>query len=153
VRRHEQRISDREALEGILSKANVLRIGLCDNNVPYVVPVSFGYEENCIYIHSSPVGKKIDMIRRNNIVCFQTEIGVELVSKETPCECAVQYRSLIGYGKAHLIEDVLEKTKALNTIMEHYHGKGSWEYRESLMNRTAVIKIEIDSMEGKRSKE
>lgn len=152
MRRHEQRISEKEALETILSEADVLRIGLSDDNVPYIVPVCFGFKNNCIYIHSSPAGKKMDIITRNNTVCFQTEIDVELVKKETACECTVKYKSLIGYGKAYLVEDEEEKIKALNAIMEHYQGKGSWEYHDGLMNLTAIIKIEIDSMEGKRSK-
>lgn len=144
--------AEKKAPEAILRQARVLRIGLSDDNVPYVVPVCFGLGENCLYIHSSPDGKKLDIMKRNNNVCFQTEIDVEVLPAETPCKYDVAYKSVIGYGRAHLVEDDEEKTRALTSIVEHYAGPGEWVFPEAVVDVVTVIRIEIDSMHVKSSK-
>ena len=46
MRRKDREITDRKAMEAIISGAEVCRIALCDGNEPYVVPVSFAYRDN-----------------------------------------------------------------------------------------------------------
>jgi uncharacterized protein len=152
VRRKDQEIADKDVLESLLEKAMVCRIGLSDNNVPYIVPVCFGYADECIYIHSSSRGKKIDIIQRNDQVCFEIDVDVELVRGDTPCNCTVTYNSVIGFGKASLVEDYEEKKRALDIISAHYLGEDDRDYPEPLVNVTSIIRIEVETMTGKRSK-
>ncbi|MCJ7619404.1 MAG: pyridoxamine 5'-phosphate oxidase family protein, partial [Anaerolineae bacterium] len=65
MRRAEREIKDREAIEDILRRATVCRLAVCDGNVPYVVPLSFGYADNCLYFHSAREGRKIETIKAN----------------------------------------------------------------------------------------
>ncbi|HMK33820.1 MAG TPA: pyridoxamine 5'-phosphate oxidase family protein [Desulfomonilaceae bacterium] len=152
MRRHEQEITDRKALEEILRRALVCRIGLSDANRPYVVPVCFGYANDCIYVHSSPFGHKMDIIKNNCAVCFELDVDVELVKAETACKWSVKYLSVIGFGKASVVRDPQEKVRGLNAIMEHYSGSASHDYEPRPVDAAAVIRIEIQSMTGKRSK-
>ncbi len=153
MRRKEQEIIDEDVLESLLAKALVCRIGLADNNVPYIVPVCFGYANRCVYIHSSSHGKKIDIIRRNDQVCFEIDVDVELVQGDTPCNSSVTYNSVIGYGRASLVESYDEKRKALDIITAHYLGVDDRDYPKPLVNVTSVIKIDVETMTGKRSKD
>jgi uncharacterized protein len=153
MRRKEQEITDRDVLETILDRAQVCRIGLAHNNVPYIVPVCFGYRDNCLYIHSSRHGKKLEIIRENNSVCFEAEIDVELIRGERACDFAMRYQSVIGFGTAHLIENEQEKMHALNILMDHYAEQPSYEYREEVLPKCAIIKIEVHGMTGKRSRD
>lgn len=153
MRRHDQEVRERSEIESILKQAEVCRIGMIDSDYPYVVPVSFGYAENLLYVHSSQFGKKIDIIKQNNKVCFEVDVDVEMVEADIACKWTVKYRSVIGFGKAYMVDDPDEKTKALNVIMEHYSGTSSHEYHEALLGRAAIIRIEIESMTGKRSRE
>lgn len=152
MRRQKQEITEKEALEAILHRAIVCRIGLSEDNVPYVVPVCFGYKQGCIYIHSSRLGRKMEIIQKNNKVCFEVDVDVEPIAAEKACKWTVTYKSLIGFGTASILEDLQEKIDALNVIMEHYSGKDSHEYEGHLLDLTAIIKIEIETMTGKRSK-
>jgi uncharacterized protein len=152
MRRHEQAITDKKTLEEILEQALVCRIGLSEANIPYVVPVSFGYTDDCIYIHSSALGRKMEIIKNNNVVCFEVDINVELVKAETACKWSVKYLSVIGFGKAYIVNDREEKIKGLNAIMKHYSGLSDHVYDEKSVNLATVIKIEIESMTGKKSK-
>jgi hypothetical protein len=148
--REDREIKDKDEIESIVQRAIVCRVAFSENDVPYIVPVNFGYKDDCLYFHSAPEGKKIDTIRQNDNVCFEMDIDQEVVRAETPCNWAMKYRSVIGFGKAFLVRDVEEKRKALNTIVEHYSGKPS-DYPESAISNVAIIKVEIESMTGKKS--
>ena len=152
MRRTEQQITEHEAVEAILRRAQVCRIGLAEDNTPYVVPVCFGYKDDCLFVHSSLQGKKIDMIRKNNRVCFEVDTDVQLVPADDPCKFTVTYHSVIGFGKAVLLDNRKEKVRALNAIMEHYSDRGDYIFPDAVVDATAIIRIRIESMTGKRSK-
>ena len=151
MRKREKEIKEKHVIESIMKRASICRIGLSGNDVPYVVPLNFGYRDNCLYFHSAKEGKKIDMMRKNNAVCFEIDVDTELMQAEDPCKWSMKYSSVIGFGRAFLLEDPEEKRQALNIIMDHYSGESSREYPEKALARVAIIKVEIDSMTGKRS--
>ncbi|MEA1964472.1 MAG: pyridoxamine 5'-phosphate oxidase family protein [Candidatus Aerophobetes bacterium] len=151
MRRKGKEIKDKNAIESIIKRATVCRIALSENNVPYIVPLSFGYKDNCLYFHSAKEGKKIDIIKKNNNLCFEFDIENELVKAEDACNWDMKYYSVIGCGKAFLVEDFEEKREALDIIMEHYSGKSSFEYPEKTVSNVAIIKVKIESMSGKKS--
>jgi nitroimidazol reductase NimA-like FMN-containing flavoprotein (pyridoxamine 5'-phosphate oxidase superfamily) len=153
VRRKELQIRDKDILESILNQAQVCRIGLCHNNIPYIVPVCFSYRADCLYIHSARDGKKVEIIRENNSVCFEVEIGVELIQSGRACDFAMRSQSVIGFGTAHLVEDEEQKIHALNILMDHYSDQQSHEHRRKMLPKVAIIKMEIESMTGKRSRD
>jgi len=60
------KITDIDEMEGIIKEATCCRIGLVDNDEPYVVPVCFGYERDALYFHGALAGRKVDLIKKNN---------------------------------------------------------------------------------------
>ena len=150
MRRKDRAIVELAEIEEIVRKSLVCRLALAQENQPYVIPLSFGFKNNTLYFHSSPEGKKIDMLKKNSMVCFQFDLGHEVVADEEACKWGIKYRSVIGFGKASFVEDLEEKRKGLNVIMEHYSGR-SFQYPESAIENTVVIKVEIESMTGKKS--
>ena len=151
MRRREKEIEDKEVIESILKRAIVCRIALSEDNMPYIVPLNFGYKNNFLYFHSAKEGRKIDMIRKNNTVCFAIDSDTELLKGEKPCKWSMKYYSVIGFGKAFLVEDLEGKREALDIIMEHYSGRSSCEYPEELVNNVTIIKVQIERMTGKKS--
>ena len=151
MRRKDKEIEDKELMESILKRAIVCRIGLSQDNVPYIVPLNFGYKNSFLYFHSAKDGRKIEMIRKNNNICFEIDIDTELLKAEKPCKWSMKYYSVIGFGKAFLVENSEEKREALDIIMEQYADKSSCEYPEELINKVTIIKVKIESMTGKQS--
>lgn len=151
MRKKDKEIKEKHVIESIIKRATICRVGLCGNDVPYVVPLNFGYRDNCLFFHSGKEGKKIDMMRKNNTICFEIDVDSELMQAEDPCKWSMKYYSVIGFGRAFLLEDPEEKRQALNIIMEHYSGKSSREYPEEPLNSVAIIKVEIENMTGKKS--
>ena len=150
MRKKEKEIQDRAEIEAVIQKAEICRLGLSVDNRPYIVPLNFGFEGSCLYFHTAREGKKIDMIRQNNCVCFEMDVDCSPVRAENPCDWTMKYRSVIGYGTASLLTDAEEKRRALDVIMEHYSGPLG-EYPENRVDRLAIIKVEIESMASKRS--
>jgi hypothetical protein len=64
-------LSKEECVE-LLQRVSIGRLACSLNDQPYVVPVAFSYEDNCIYIFST-VGKKIKWMRQNPKVSLQAD--------------------------------------------------------------------------------
>lgn len=143
-------IKDQQQIEKILSKAKFLRIALSDSGTPYIIPMTFGYKDNKIYLHCSHEGKKIDILRRNSKVAFEVDAEAEVVTAEDVCKYNVRYRSVVGNGQARFVEDYKEKVEGLTVLSEHYGKKGPFEFEEWKVNRLCIIEIEIETMTGKQ---
>lgn len=152
MRRHDKEITDKKEIESIINESNICRIALSENNSPYIVPVCFGYENNCLYFHSARDGRKIGMIKKNNNVCFEFDIEDGFKESQIPCKWSMKYRSVIGYGKAFIIDDINNKIRALDIIMGHYlNSKDTSEYQSDSIDNILIIKVEIENLSGKKS--
>ena len=150
MRRKEREITDLGKIEEIILKSPVCRLGLCDHGQPYVVPVNFGYADRKIYIHCAPEGKKIEILKQNNKVCFECDTDIEITHTAVACKCGCKYRSIIGTGKATLISDNEEKRKACEILMRHY-APGSFTFADSEIEAIAILTaIDIDHLSGKQ---
>ncbi|MHB9029914.1 MAG: pyridoxamine 5'-phosphate oxidase family protein [Candidatus Latescibacterota bacterium] len=149
--REDKEITGREEMEAILRESPVIRIGLTDNDIPYVVPMNFVYRDGSILLHSAPRGQKVEMLHWNPRVCFETDIGHAAIPGENPCTWGFGYRSVIGFGKAHFIDDPEEKREVLKLITERYSGIASGDIPGDRVGGVAIIRIDIESMTGKRS--
>ncbi len=150
MRRTDRQITDSAEIESILQESMICRLGLADGGEPYIVPLSFGYTGGAIYLHSALDGKKISMINRNPRCCFEIDQCGKVTRTEPPCAWGIEYRSVIGFGRACIIEDSEEKKRGLNCIMSHYGGEPQQFSDENIRN-VCVIRIDIESMTGKKS--
>ncbi len=149
MRRKDQEINDIATIEDIIHKAQVCRLALSENGRPYIVPLCFGYKDNNLYFHSTREGKKLDILRKNNNVCFEIDTDHELVKGKKVCNCSMKYRSVIGFGRAELIEDIEQKRRAFDIIMQNYY-EGFFKYPEGSIKNTVIIKVKIECMTGKK---
>jgi nitroimidazol reductase NimA-like FMN-containing flavoprotein (pyridoxamine 5'-phosphate oxidase superfamily) len=150
LRRKEKEIIDKSEIESIIGNSLVCRLGLADDGTPYIVPLCFGYKDNCLYFHSAKEGRKVEILKQNNQVCFEFDITPEVKTGKTACAWGMKYQSVIGFGKALFIEDPEERRKALDVIMRQY-ADGVFEYSAKSFEKALVIKVEIESMTGKKS--
>lgn len=150
MRRKEKEVTDPVKIEKIINQAVVCRLGLLDGDVPYIVPLSFGYMDNTLYFHSALKGKKIDLILKHTEVCFEIDIHYEPIESEAACDWGMRFQSIIGTGKIEFIENLEEKRKALAVVMAQYSEK-AYSFPDKKINATAVLKLKIDQMSAKQS--
>jgi nitroimidazol reductase NimA-like FMN-containing flavoprotein (pyridoxamine 5'-phosphate oxidase superfamily) len=151
MRRKDKEISNPSDLEMILHKAQVCRIGLIDGDIPYIVPVHYGFNDGNLYIHAAEEGKKIDLIKINPKVCFEVELDHKIVNTGIPCNWSTTYKSIIGYGTASLLTNIEEKKAALKILVNHYEPSTVYNFSNKMIKSVVIIKISIDNMTGKQS--
>jgi nitroimidazol reductase NimA-like FMN-containing flavoprotein (pyridoxamine 5'-phosphate oxidase superfamily) len=150
MRRTEREIKDKSEIERIISKAIVCRVAVCEDNKPYIIPMCFGFKDGILFFHSAQEGKKVEILKKNNRVCFEMDVDTELVEGEKGCDWGIKYASVIGYGQATFVEDMQEKRNALHILLEHYSNK-KYEFPEESLSQVAIIKIQIESLTGKKA--
>ena len=145
MRRTDREVTDRAAIDDVLNRARVFSMAMVDKGMPYVVPLSFGYDGKALYVHGAPDGRKVDALKADSRVCFTAVSDDELVKAETACSYGVKARSVIGTGRVEYINDPAGKRAGLDIIMNHY-AKGSFTYPDDMIKRTAVFKVVIESV-------
>jgi hypothetical protein len=151
MRRTQNEITDPKIIEDILSGSDVCRIAMIENNRPYIVPLNYGYKNNTLYFHSSELGKKIELLKADNKVCFEIELFSQVTKKENPCDWSTKYRSVIGYGTIEFITGSREKRNGLDIIMAHYGKKDKNTYPDSIIEKVMILKLKIEEITGKQS--
>jgi hypothetical protein len=95
-------------------------------------------------------------IERNPKVCLEaTEMG-KLLPSNIALEFSLQYRSVLVFGSARILQDPEEKQAALYGLIRKYFPamEAGREYRpitDMELKRTTVYVIEIESWSGKEN--
>ena len=153
MRRKDREITRIEDILSIVDRAKVLRLGLFDDNFPYIVPLHFGYEyaegKLIFYMHSAKEGHKLDLIRRNQNVCIELDCDTELMSGgDIPCSYSSSFASLIGRGLAEIVDDEQEKVRGLYLLMKNQTGR-EFEITTQMASAVAVIKVMVCDFSAK----
>ena len=153
MRRKELEITDSKEIDDIIERADVCRIAISHNDIPYIVTMNFGYrkgKEPALFLHSAAKGKKIEIINQNNMACFQMSIDHKLVETHVRCNCGMIYKSVVGMGRIFFVTDNAEKIEALNSLMKHYHGHDQYQFKKAYVNETTVLRLDINEISGKK---
>lgn len=153
MRRQDRRITDPAVIRAVLDKCRTLHLGLVEDGRVYIVPLNYGWtEENgryILYAHSAAEGRKIDLIRGGADVGFEMETGVEYFDADTACGWGNRYESIIGEGRATLLESPEEKRQALAAIMAHYSARRDYTFEDAMVDLVQVIKIDVTALSCK----
>ena len=156
MRRRDKEIQDRREIDRIIAEAQVCRLGLYDTDGVFIVPMSFAYDSSgsgTLYFHSAQAGRKIECIRRSHRASFEIDRMLELTARrpDEACTWSMSYESVMGYGRVSLVDDSTQKRAALDRIMHRYAGRGGWDYPDAMLQQTAIIRLDIEEVSGKRS--
>lgn len=151
MRRKDRRVERQEEIDSIIGGSEVCRLALAVNDAPYLVPLSFGYDGDAIFIHTARKGKKIQYFEMNNRVCFEFERNVRFwLDSDDVCKSTFSFETVIGYGTIHELVDPERKAYALDQIARQYTGTQS-VFDPVELGKVRIWKISIESMSGKRS--
>ena len=151
MRRKDKQITDAAGLDAVFQAGSVCHLALEDGPAPYVVPLSYGYEDGVLYFHGAAEGKKLDLARKNPAAGFCISRELALVKGESACNWGVQFESVIGTGSLEILESAEEKRHALDVLMNHYGWQGPGEYSDKSLMATSVMALRIREVSGKGS--
>jgi nitroimidazol reductase NimA-like FMN-containing flavoprotein (pyridoxamine 5'-phosphate oxidase superfamily) len=154
-----------------LNEEKVGRVASIDvQGYPQIIPMNFVYVKNdsvdtqtgnnnigAIYMHSHPIGEKIENIKRNSKVGFEVDSYVSFLPSyyfhpSDASQADTLYISVVIKGNASSVEDSVEKAMALNALMKKYQKEGGYESLTSNMGSVKgvkFLKIVPDQIRGK----
>ena len=150
MRRKRQQLSEEESIS-ILRKSTAGTLALLgDNDYPYAVPISYVYADGKLYFHSALNGHKVDAIRKYDKASFcvieQDEVHPE--------KYTTFFRSVIAFGRIHIIEDDMEKLETARMLGNRYNPNQEKALQKELENglsRMLMIRFDIEYLTGKEA--
>ena len=168
MRRKDREVLGEENIAKIIEQCTTCHVAMMDDadaGMPYVIPLSFGYSLKNgfleLYFHCAHVGKKLDCIRKNPNVAFSmcVENRIE-IHEDVYCKSGRFYASVVGQGKAEIVEDSAEKCRGLSLLMERHAGASQsagaphkFEFTPEQAATVTVFKITSTNFTGKAKAE
>lgn len=153
ITRREKEVTDINEIIGILDRGKIVHLGMIDGDMPYVVPMNYGYtiEEGrlTLYLHGATAGRKLDILRVNPKVFIEIDTDVVPFEGKAACQYGTTYASIMGEGAAELIEDPLGKMEGLGILMKTQTGR-EFEFTEKMVMGVTVIKINVSDFTAKK---
>ncbi|MCP4707956.1 MAG: hypothetical protein GY869_04975 [Planctomycetes bacterium] len=150
-----------DCISAVLTRNIACRLGLCMNNKPYVVPLSFTFEydktnqAHYIYLHwgepPPPPGKSQKMkyiqshIDDNRDVCIETDLPGPVLPEvqDVACSWDLSYASVIGYGKIEKVTEDEEKKRILCQKLTQCTGRSEWNFEQLQLKAVSVWKVTL----------
>jgi len=150
--RRKDREMDREFALGIVDKCEYAVLSMTDEkNMPYCVPISIVCDNDVIYFHCARDGKKVDVMQNNPNVCIAC-VGD---TKRALDKFTTEYESAIICGEVREVTSDEEKIHALRLLCQRHTPTNMQNFDtaiEQSLSRTAIWKVQIISITGKRKK-
>jgi uncharacterized protein len=143
---------DRRAVYDILDEGFICHVGFAVNGQPVVIPTGYARAGDNLYIHGSQASRMLRAMSEGIDVCVTVTLVDGLVLARSAFHHSMNYRSVVVFGRASVIEDKEEKTEALRALTEHIV-PGRWaEVRgpnESEIKATSVLSLPLAEASAK----
>lgn len=143
---------DRAPVYEILDEAFICHVGFVVNGQPFVIPTGYARMGDCLYIHGSAASRMLRALGQGIEVCVTVTLLDGLVLARSAFHHSVNYRSVVVFGRATVVEEAEEKLDALRAFTEHVV-PGRWaEVRwpnESEMKATTVLALPLAEASAK----
>ena len=140
----------REEMKTLLDRMTVGHLAMSTQDGPYVVPLNYLFAEDCIYLHSGPKGKKIEVLRNDPRVCFLVDEAGPQVTWNRGCGISQIYESVMCFGRAEFVEGLEERRRILEMMVRRFLPPDSpFPLLDKNVANTVVIRIRVEWMTGK----
>src|ERR1043165_2958007 len=104
---------DRETVYGILDEGFICHVGFAVDGQPFVIPTGYARDGDKLYIHGSQASRMLRNLANGIDACVTVTIVDGLVLARSAFHHSMNYRSVLVFGRAALVEDREEKLAAL----------------------------------------
>lgn len=137
---------DRETVYGILDEGFICHVGFAPEGHPFVIPTGYARDGDKLYIHGSQASRMLRTLSGGVDACVTVTIIDGLVLARSAFHHSMNYRSVVIFGRATLVEQREEKMAALLALSEHFI-RGRWadvrEPTEEEMKQTTVLSLPL----------
>jgi uncharacterized protein len=137
---------DRAIVYGILDEAFVCHVGFIVDEKPVVIPTSFARIGDDLYVHGSAASRMLRSLGEGIDVCVTVTLVDGLVLARSAFHHSINYRSVVIFGRASVVEDRDEKFNVLHAFTDHIVPTRWEEVRQPTENEleaTLVLKVPL----------
>jgi nitroimidazol reductase NimA-like FMN-containing flavoprotein (pyridoxamine 5'-phosphate oxidase superfamily) len=152
VRRHERGRYDKTTVHAILDGALLAHVAYAMDGQPFCTPTAFWREDERLYWHGSSAGRMIRFQKPGVPVCVTVTHLDALVLARSGFHHSVNYRSVMAFGTARLLDGENEKRRALDAFIDRFYPGRSKQLRPptaSEVKATTFISMEIEQASAK----
>jgi uncharacterized protein len=143
---------DRETINGILDEGFICHVGFVIDGQPFVIPTGYARAGDRLFIHGSQASRMLRTLKGGSNVCVTVTLIDGLVLARSAFHHSLNYRSVVIFGLARLVDDPHEKLAALYALSEHMI-PGRWkearEPSEAELQQTTVLELAIAEASAK----
>ena len=143
---------ERQQIYEILDEGFICHVGFVVNGQPFVIPTGYARVPDALIIHGSQASRMLRQLGQGIDVCVTVTLIDGLVLARSAFHHSMNYRSVVVFGRARVIEDREEKMAALTALSEHMIPSRWDEVREPNdreLQLTAVLAIPLTEASAK----
>ncbi len=145
-------VYDRKVVYEILDEGFICHVGFCNEGRPFVIPTGYARVNDRLYIHGSQASRMLRSLKSGLEVCLTVTLVDGLVLARSAFHHSINYRSVVVFGRALVIEDATEKGEALRAFSDHVI-PGRWEDvrepNDQELSATTVLALALEEVSAK----
>lgn len=148
----ERGVYDRSTIDAILDEALICHVGFVHDGAPVVIPTIHARVGDTLYFHGSPASRMLRTMKAGDQVCVNATLVDGLVVARAAFHNSMNYRSVVVFGEARVVEDPEEKRMALEAVTEHVL-RGRWADSRPMTEKeykgTLIVAVPLDESSAK----
>ena len=150
MRRKGQQMTDDECIDILRNATSGTLAVLGDGGYPYAVPLSYVYADGKLFFHSALSGHKVDAVRNYDKASF----CVIAQDNVQPQKYTTYYRSVIAFGRVHIVDNEEEKLQTARLLGSRYNPGDDESLQKEMakgFSRMLMIRFDIEHLTGKEA--
>ena len=153
MRRWKQQISNEEALSVLKAETRGVLSMVGEDGYPYGIPMNHWYceEDGKLYFHGAKEGQKIDLIQKNDKVCYT----VVEKGRANEGEWALNARSIVVFGRIAVVAEEEKAKKICTELCRKFTDDEAYlkQELEHAFPRVLCLELTPEHVTGKMVKE
>ena len=143
---------DIESIYSILDDHFLCHIGFVHENHPVVIPTIYGRYKNNLYIHGATTSRLLKSLQEGIEISMAVTHVDGLVLARSAFHHSMNYRSVVLFGTAMLVNDPVEKLRGLKAVSDQIIDRRWEEVRlpnQKELKTTTVLSVPINEASAK----
>ncbi len=151
-RMHERAAYDHATVHALLDAAMLCHVAYVVDGQPLCTPTFFWREGSTLYWHGSSASRMLRNLSQGEPACLTVTHLDSLILARSAFHHSADYRSVMAFGKAKLVEDQKEKERAMVMMVDRLYPGRTAGLRQTTrleLKATTVIAMEIERASAK----
>lgn len=151
-RRHDRGHYDHATVHALLDAAAMCHVAYVIDGQPFCTPTLFWREGSRLYWHGSSASRMLRNLETGERACLTVTHFDSLVLARSAFNHSADYRSVMAFGAARLLEDPQEKARALVMMVDRFFPDRTASLRPTTaqeLKATSVIWMDIEDASAK----